>query len=180
MWVGSTKSFHTLLAGEIGVQSLPFLKSKRRFRLSTFLGKVALSLRIQEDEGMNSSLAASFLSPVLVFLFLIFAPHLPAWAQVEPTASPQTAFVFFQRTRGHARNSTPDVFKQVVDDIQGFLKANTVAVVINEDLSSWGDELPLSAVQQMAHDSKAAYLLYVVVDRPLTKWLKVTVQCYDA
>jgi hypothetical protein len=127
---------------------------------------------------MNSSGAASFPSPVLVFLFLIFAPHLPAWAQVEPTGSPQTAFVFFQRTRGHARNSTPDVFKQVVDDIQGYLKANRVAVVI--DVPSWGDELPLPAVQQMAHDSKAAYLLYVVIDRPATKWLKVTVQCYDA
>jgi hypothetical protein len=67
-----------------------------------------------------------------------------------------------------------------VREIQEYLSANRVAALTEGDALSSGTDIPLSAVQQMARDSGAGYLLYVVVDRPVTKWLKVTVQCYDA
>src|SRR5712692_4801143 len=50
---------------------------------------------------------------------------------------------------------------------------------MDANVSSSGDSVPFFAVQQMARDAGAAYLLYVVIDRPPTKWLKVTVQCDD-
>ena len=129
---------------------------------------------------MNSSLAASLQSRIVVLVLWIFAPPLPAWAQGGATASPQPSFIFFQRTSGHARYSTPEAFQHVVDDLLQYLKANRVALVIGGNSSPSGAEMPWFATQQMARDSKAAYLLYVIVDRPASKWLKVTVQCYDA
>ena len=75
--------------------------------------------------------------------------------------------------------STPEVFQQVVSEIKGYVSANGVEALIEGNAASSEAELPLSAVQEMAYHSGAAYLLYVVVDLPMTKWLKVTVQCYD-
>jgi hypothetical protein len=75
--------------------------------------------------------------------------------------------------------STPEVFREVVNDIQGYLKDGGVSTISREDDLSSGVELPVFAVQEMAHASNADYLLYVAVDRPAMKWLKVTVECYD-
>jgi len=101
-------------------------------------------------------------------------------AQTNLTPSSQTTYLYFQRTRGHEKYSTPEVFQQVVNEIQAYLTTNGVAALTEGNSLSAGAELPLSAVQEMARDSGAAYLLYVVVDRPMSKWLKVTVQCFDA
>ena len=131
------------------------------------------------DEGVNSSFPASFVSRGIAFALLTFAALAPAWAQVGGAQSPQTTFVFFQRTHAHQRSSTAEAFKQVVDDIREYLKTNGVATVMDANVSSSGDSVPFFAVQQMARDAGAAYLLYVVIDRPPTKWLKVTVQCDD-
>lgn len=127
---------------------------------------------------MKSS--ARYLSPSLAFFLVMAAPSASPREQVESTAIPQTTFVFFQRTSGHVKHSTPQVFQQAVDDIGEYLKTNGVAAVTEGNVSSSSAELPLSAVQEMARGSKAAYLLYVVVDRPVTHWLKVSVHCYDA
>jgi len=75
--------------------------------------------------------------------------------------------------------STPQVFQQVVSEIQGYVSANGVATLTEGSVASSEAALPLSAVQEMAQHAGAPYLLYVVVDRPITKWLKVSVQCYD-
>lgn len=128
---------------------------------------------------MKSLFQHPFFCLGLALFLLIVAPCAPAWAQVEPTSISPTTFVFFQRTSGHMKYSTPEVFQQAVDDIQEFLRANGIATVPGTNVSSSGG-LPFWAVQEMARDSNAAYLLYVVVDRPGMKWLKVTVQCYDA
>lgn len=114
--------------------------------------------------------------------FLLIAVHMPA--QQSPSSPAQTTFVFFQGTSRLARvrqNALvrQDAFPQVVDDLREYLKANGVATVIHSDDLSSGAALPLYAVLDLARAAKASYLLYVVVDRPATRWLKVTVQCYD-
>jgi hypothetical protein len=121
-----------------------------------------------------------YLSIALAFFLLIAAPFASAQEQLESTSTPKTTYVFFQRTSGHVKASRPEVFQQVVDDIKEYLKTNRIAAVTEQNVPSSGAELPLSAVQEMARGSKAAYLLYVVVDRPVSHWLKVTVRCYDA
>jgi len=131
------------------------------------------------EEGMIPPVSASFLSPGFILFLLSFASYPPASAQAVSTPSPQTTYLYFHRTSEHVKLSTPEVFQQVVSEIQGFASANGVAARPEGNAASWEAELPLSAVLDMAHHSGAAYLLYVVVDRPITKWLKVTVQCYD-
>ena len=128
---------------------------------------------------MIPPVSASFLSPGFILFLLSFASYPPASAQAVSTPSPQTTYLYFHRTSEHVKLSTPEVFQQVVSEIQGFASANGVAARPEGNAASWEAELPLSAVLDMAHHSGAAYLLYVVVDRPITKWLKVTVQCYD-
>jgi hypothetical protein len=130
--------------------------------------------------GVPASFPASIVPRCVALALLTVAPLAPVCAQDEAAQSPQTTFVFFQRTHSHEMNSTTEIFKQVVDDIEEYLKKNHVGVVMDADVSYAGGQVPLFAVQQMARDSKAAYLLYVVVDRPPTKWLKVTVRCDDA
>ncbi len=128
---------------------------------------------------MTPPFSASFRSSGFILLLLSFASYLPASAQAVSTPTPQTTYLYFHRTSGHVKLSTPQVFEQAVSEIQGYVSANGVATLTEGSAASWEAELPWSAVQDMAHRSGAAYLLYVVVDRPITKWLKVTVQCYD-
>jgi len=68
----------------------------------------------------------------------------------------------------------------VVSDLQEYLNAHEIATIVRTDDLSSGTEMPINAVEEMARNSHANHLLYVVVDRPIMKWLKVTVACYDA
>jgi hypothetical protein len=129
---------------------------------------------------MAAHLSAGFLRSGFALFLLISTPFAPARDQATLTPSPQTSYLYFQRTRGHEKFSTPEVFQQVVNEIYAYLSANGVVALTEGSGLSAGTELPLSAVQEMARDSGATHLLYVVVDRPMSKWLRVTVQCFDA
>jgi hypothetical protein len=129
---------------------------------------------------MFANLSALFLRSGLALFLLFSAPYAPATDQVKLTPSPQTTYVYFQRTSWHEKYSTSEAFQQVTNEISAYLSANGVAALAEGNAIAAGTDLPLSTVQELARDSGAAYLLYVVVDRPFSKWLKVTVQCFDA
>lgn len=137
-------------------------------------------MTLASGERMAAYLSGAFLRSGIALFLLLSAPLRPAWAQASVTPSSQSTYLYFQRTRGHEKYSTPKIFQHVVDEIQAYLSAKGVVALTESNDLSVEAELPLSAVQEMARDSGAAYLLYVVVDRPLAKWLKVTVQCFDA
>src|SRR5262249_27635823 len=101
-------------------------------------------------------------------------------AQGNSISSEQTTFVFIQKTSGVARFSSHKLFEHVMDDLQEYLKTHEIANVLRTDDLSSGVEVPLFAVQDMARRAHATYLVYVIVDRPKMKWLKVTVACYDS
>lgn len=128
---------------------------------------------------MSAHLSAVFLRSGLALSLLLSAPWAPARHQATVTASTRTSYIYFQRTRRHEKYGTPEVFQQVVNEINQYLSANGVVALMEGNTIAVGNELPVSAVQEMARDSGAAYLLYVVVDRPMSKWLKVTMQCFD-
>ena len=129
----------------------------------------------------------------LIFLILaIVLTSLPsAVAQAPQSSTLQTVvnegktqaatFVFLQRTKGHVKYSKPDVFHNVLDDMQTYLNSHHVAMTVDEfgGRSHSEDEMTFSSVLTIARDSHADYLLYVLVDRPITKWIKITVQCFD-
>jgi hypothetical protein len=91
-------------------------------------------------------------------------------------------FVFVQRTKAHVTYSKPEVFHSVVDDVFGYLTTKNVATAVD----TFGgrryseDEMPLATVRKIARDSGADSLLYLVVDRPAMKWIRITAQCYDS
>jgi hypothetical protein len=133
------------------------------------------------EERMAAQFPVSFLESAFVLFFLSSTPNTPALSQAAaPTPNPHTTYVYFQRTSGHVKLSTLEVFQQVVNEIRGYFSANGVVDLREDNNLSSQAELPLSAVQAMARDSGADYLLYVVVDRPISTWLRVTVRCYDS
>jgi len=122
-----------------------------------------------------------YVSLLVVCAFLL--PGLSAMAQQlngEPLG-PFTTFLFVQRSKGHVKYSKSEVFLTVVDDVSAYLKGNHVSLVKDEfgGRTHAEADMPLSTVLDIARDSNARYLLYVVVDRPLTKWIKVTVRAHD-
>ena len=113
-------------------------------------------------------------------------------AQQQSTSSPSSAtpsggvgqqkvFVFVQRTDRHAKYSSPEVFHNVLNDLLDYLKTKNVAIAVDEfgGRNHAEGATPLDTIFSIASDAKASSVLYVVVDRPVTKWLKITVQCFD-
>lgn len=127
-------------------------------------------------------------------LLLVVLPAMLSIAQKQSTSAkssaptsataavdPQKVFVFVQRTDRHAKYSSPEVFHNVLNDLLDYLKTKNVAIAVDEfgGRNHAEGATPLDTVFTIARDAKASSVMYVVVDRPVTKWLKITVQCFD-
>jgi hypothetical protein len=124
---------------------------------------------------------------VVFFAMLSIAQEQSTSPQSYAPASPpanvdqQKVFVFVQRTDRHAKYSSPEVFHNVLNDLLDYLKTKNVAIAVDEfgGRNHAEGATPLDTVFAIARDAKASSVMYVVVDRPITKWLKITVQCFD-
>ena len=126
---------------------------------------------------------------LLVFFFATLSlaqeqstsPQSAAPTSATAPAEQQKVFVFVQRTDRHAKYSKPEVFHNVLSDLMEYLKTKNVAIAVDEfgGRSYAEGATPLDTIFTIAHDSKANSVMYVVVDRPMTKWLKITVQAFD-
>jgi hypothetical protein len=125
-------------------------------------------------------------------LLLVILSAMISIAQEESTSPPpsttasasvdqQKVFVFVQRTDRHAKYSSPEVFHNVLNDLLEYLKAKNVAIAVDEfgGRNHAEGATPLDTIFNIARDAKATSVMYVVVDRPMMKWLKITVQCFD-
>jgi hypothetical protein len=119
----------------------------------------------------------------LWFVILCPAHRTLAQEQTPPAISGEQAkvFVFIQRTDRHAKYSSAEVFRDTVKDLMDYFKMKNLAMAADEfgGRNSAEGAMPLETVFNIARDSKARNLLYVVVDRPPTKWIKLTVQCFE-
>jgi hypothetical protein len=102
-------------------------------------------------------------------------------ASGDAADNPVTVFVFVQRTKAHINYSKPDVFHRVVDDVYSYLATKHVALAKDEfgGRTHAEEEMPISTVLNIARGANATYVLYLIVDRPITEWIKVTVRCYN-
>lgn len=85
------------------------------------------------------------------------------------------------RTPKHVMASKPDVFHSAVEEVVRFLESKNVDLVSDPLRPRIETEDPISIerLAKIAKDAGASYLLYIIIDRPISQWLKVTVQCYD-
>ena len=108
-------------------------------------------------------------------------PQPAAPASAAGTIEQQKVFLFVQRTDRHAKYSSPEMFHNVLNDLLDYLKTKNVAIAVDDfgGRNHAEGATPLDTVFTIAGDAKASRVLYVVVDRPATKWLKITVQSFD-
>jgi hypothetical protein len=132
-----------------------------------------------------------FLTKTSVLLLVIFSAMVSIAQEQSISPSPSTTasastdqqkvFVFVQRTDRHSKYSSPEVFHNVLNDLLDYLKTKNVAIAVDEfgGRNHAEGATPLDTIFTIARDAKASSVMYVVVDRPVTKWLKTTVQCFD-
>ena len=111
--------------------------------------------------------------------FLILTIHI----SVLPGLSAQTggSFVAAFRTPKHVTASKPEVFHSTVEEVVGYLQSNKVYLVSDplRDRIETQDPISIESLVRITKDVGASYLLFIRVDRPITQWLKVSVECYD-
>lgn len=97
------------------------------------------------------------------------------------TSVQQKVFVFVQRTDRHAKYSKPEVFHDALTDILDYLAAKNIAIAVDEfgGRNHAEGATPIDTVLNIGRDAKANNVLYFVIDRPVTKWIKISVQCFD-
>jgi hypothetical protein len=90
-------------------------------------------------------------------------------------------YIVVFRTPAHVRVSKPEVFHGFAQDLWTYLKAKNVPLIVDPERGTIETESQMS-VESMLNIAKqlhATSLLFVTVDRPFTKWIKVTVQSYS-
>jgi len=95
--------------------------------------------------------------------------------------SPNGSYVAAFRTSKHVMFSKPEVFHDAVEEVVRYLgdkKVDLVSDPLRPRIETQ-DTISVESLVKIARDAGASYLLYVVVDRPATQWLKLTIQCYD-
>lgn len=102
-------------------------------------------------------------------------------AAVSATAGQAKVFVFVQRSARHVKYSHSEDFHNAMNDLLDYLKSKNVAIAVDEfgGRNSAEASTPMETVMNIARDAKASGVLYVEVDRPISKWIKITVQSLD-
>ncbi len=97
-----------------------------------------------------------------------------------PADTRSKLYVFVQRTARHVKYSDQDVFTNAIAGIREYFKAKNYALVAGtEGISSSEFETSVDKVIADAKSAKADSILYIKVDRPVTKWIEFQVQCLD-
>ena len=121
-----------------------------------------------------------FPANISIQLAVLLLSATPLLAQVK---SPDPAGVYFAayRTPAHGRYSKPEVFHDIVSGVVEYLEKNNVLIVqdpVRKRIES-ADLIPTATLVNIARDAGAASVLLLTVDRPMTKWVKLTVEAYD-
>jgi hypothetical protein len=77
--------------------------------------------------------------------------------------------------------SKPEVFHVVVEEIVRYLEDKKVDLVSDplRPRIETEDAISTGSLVKIAKDAGASYLIYIIVDRPVARWLKVTLRCYN-
>ena len=114
----------------------------------------------------------------LIILLGFFCTFIPSAMAAEKKPG---VYIVVYRTPAHVKYSKPEVFHGFAQDLWTHLKSKDVPLIVDPERGTIESESQMS-VQSMlniARQLNATSLLFVTVDRPFTKWIKVTVQSYS-
>jgi hypothetical protein len=108
------------------------------------------------------------------------APPPPATA---PSNQTQGASVFLAalRAQNHVKYSSSERFQEAVDEVEKFLSSSGVQLRKDPLRGKFRVEGTMSKENEIriAQDAGATYLLQLIVERPQTAWMALTMQCFD-
>jgi hypothetical protein len=90
-------------------------------------------------------------------------------------------YIIAYRSPAHVRSSSPEVFHTAASDIRKALSDKGVRIVEDPERGFIENESKMSieSMSLLAKESGAGSLLFVTVDRPTTKWIKLVLRAYD-
>lgn len=99
----------------------------------------------------------------------------------QNTADPKGVYVIAFRTPAHVRSSSPEVFHSAAADVRKLLTDRKVLLVEDRERGFIENESRMSveSMTRLAREAGAGSLLFVTVDRPTTKWIKLVFEAYD-
>lgn len=105
---------------------------------------------------------------------------IPFWTRAQGPVTQGVYFVAY-RTAAHIDRSSPEVFHQVANDLIAYLKAHDVNLIEDPERGTLQTSQAFStqSLLNLTKNAGASSLLLVTVDRPMSSWLKVTIQSYD-
>ena len=120
-----------------------------------------------------------------VFFYFLACASSNAQTSPSPTVNLESSFIAAFRTSGHVKNSSPSVFNEAVDQTVEFLRSSDVALA-NDPLHDPSNQIPRFEEDMSRDDllasakyAGATHLLIITVDRPISQWLKLTIDCFD-
>ncbi len=113
--------------------------------------------------------------------FLLSVVSLNAEAQTSPAAQSEGVYVVAYRAPNHIKASSPQVFHGFADDLIGYLKSREVNIFEDPErgILQTAELISVDSLLNLTKNAGAKYLLLATVERPATRWMKVTVQAYD-
>ncbi len=101
-----------------------------------------------------------------------------------PAQSPRLqegSYLFIYRTPAHVQRSDPDTFHNAARAVRDLLREQQVSIFEDpmRGTIETSETFSMESVLNLARQSGGTYLIYVTIDRPVTKWLKILLQCYD-
>jgi hypothetical protein len=107
-------------------------------------------------------------------------PQFPVLAVTVPKLQ-QGSYLFIQRTPGHVKYSDSDTFHNAAKAVRELLRSHQVSIFDDpvRGTIETAETFSMESVLALARQAGATYLLYAKIDRPITKWLKISLQCYD-
>jgi len=119
-----------------------------------------------------------FLPALLAVACLCGPSPLPAQSEA---AKPAAVYFAAYRTPRHMRYSKPEVFHETVSGVVEYLETYRVQIVqdpVRKRIET-SDLIPVATLVNIAREAGASSVLLLTLDRPLTKWVKITLEAYD-
>jgi hypothetical protein len=118
---------------------------------------------------------------ILVILFAVPFVLAQEKAVDGTAASAKGVYVVAFRTPAHVRTSSPEVFHTASAEVRKILTDGKVRIVEDKERGFIENESQMSvaSMAKLAGEAGAGSLLFVTVDRPTSKWIKLVLQAYD-